>query len=273
MRGLVCVDLQGVCGSAGPTVFSSAVAIISTNENNLLQQATNAGNPGVRRVVVGVVGGVGAGKSSVFRAISGFRLSVVDADRIGHQQLQQAAVRQALVQRFGSSILGENGEIDRRILGSLVFGSTPESQQNLAALNELVRPGIRAEIHRQIQQAPQDVDAVLLDAALLLEAGWAAECDGLIFIDTPLVLRQQRVFLQRGWTADELARREASQWDLAKKRQACGFVVDNSGTLENSAAQFQQHLATILRTSPRSDSTSSDRTADRTAIPASLPPQ
>lgn len=265
--------LTGECGPAVPTVFSFAVAIISTNENNKLQRATDAGTTGVRRVVIGVVGGVGSGKSSVFRAISGFRLSVVDADRIGHQQLQQAAVRRALVQRFGSVILGDDGEIDRRTLGSLVFGSTPEAQQNLATLNELVRPGIRAEIHRQIQQAPQDVDAVLLDAALLLEAGWAAECDGLIFIDTPLVLRQQRVFLQRGWTADELARREASQWDLTTKRQACGFIVDNSGTLESAAAQFQQHLATILRTSTRFDSNLSDRKGDCNANPAVPSPQ
>lgn len=197
--------------------------------------------------MVGIVGGVGSGKSSVLRAVERLRLQIIDADRIGHAELQKSVIRDRLVQEFGIQIVDDSGEIRRSAVAELVFGTTPECLRNRERLNGIVRPGIREEIHRQILNASQDVDVVILDAALLLEAGWAGECDALIFIETPLVLRQKRVAIHRGWSAEQLARREASQWDLVRKRSACGFLVDNSGTLQDAGRQLTEHLRSILR--------------------------
>jgi dephospho-CoA kinase len=224
-----------------------AVATISANENNLRRNLSDGADACGRRPVIGVVGGVGSGKSSVLRAVERLKLQIIDADRIGHEELRKSLIRNRLVQEFGTQILDESGEIHRTTLAGLVFGTTPQSQLNRERLNAIVRPGIRAEIRRQIQQASQDVDAIILDAALLLEAGWAGECDALVFIETPLVLRQERVATHRDWTAEDLARREASQWDLGRKRSACGYLVDNSGTLQDAGRQLTEHLQSILK--------------------------
>jgi len=200
--------------------------------------------------VVGVVGGVGSGKTSVVRAVSGLRLCVIDADQIGHQQLQDPVIAARLVQEFGVGIL-DDGVISRARLGALVFQDSAAGRQHLLRLNEIVRPGIQAEIHRRLNVIPQDVDVVVLDAALLLEAGWADRCDALIWIQTPLQQRQQRVAMTRGWSPLQHSQRESAQWDVDRKRAACEFEVDNSGSLESAAQQLQGYLRLILLRGPR----------------------
>jgi len=180
------------------------------------------------------------------RGVKSLRLSIIDADQAGHHQLRKPEIRDQLMRLFGSEIIAQDGEIDRRRLALLVFGETPEHNQRRELLNQIVRPGIREDIRRQISSAPQDVDAIILDAALLLEAGWAAECDALIFVDTPLDLRRQRVAINRGWSADELQKRESSQLDVERKKATCHFVVDNSGSPEDSASQMERYLRTVL---------------------------
>jgi dephospho-CoA kinase len=190
---------------------------------------------------------VGAGKSSVVRHIRSLRLFIVDADRIGHEQLQTRTVRDEIVKVFGAQVLDDQGQISRPLLAAQVFGDTAEQQALRAQLNAIVHPAIRAEMRRQIKSAPQDVDVVILDAALLLEAGWADECDSVIFIETSLSQRQQRTSESRGWSAEEHLRREASQWDLDRKRSFCPHKVDNSGSPESAALQMEQILQQVIR--------------------------
>lgn len=196
--------------------------------------------------VVGIIGGVGAGKTSVVRNVTQFRLFVIDADQIGHELLLTNDIRTRLRTAFGEEILDKAGGVVRERLAERVFGNSEEQIKNRYQLNEILHPAIREEICRSLQRAPQDVDAVILDAALLLEAGWADECDAVIFIDTPVELRRQRVGINRGWSAEELERREASQWSLVKKRQSAQYVVDNSGTLKAAAEQMTLVLEEII---------------------------
>ena len=197
--------------------------------------------------VVGIVGGIGAGKSSVVRGLKDLRLLVIDADRIGHELLSHDDIRQQICLVFGKDVLDPSGQIDRAMLASEVFGADEERVGNRNRLNEILHPAIRKKVIEQIQQAPHDVDAIILDAALLLEAGWADQCHAIIFIDTPLELRQQRVAETRGWSAEELHRREASQWSTTKKRSYAHYVVDNSGTLTAAAQQMQAIFTQILQ--------------------------
>ena len=189
---------------------------------------------------------MGAGKSSVVRNVSDLRLFVIDADRIGHELLLTNDICKKLRDVFGEAILNEAGQVERKQLAEKVFGDSDEQTKNRSRLNLILHPEIRREIHRSINQVPQDVDAIILDAALLLEAGWADECDAVIFIDTPVELRQQRVAANRGWSAEELMRRESSQWSLLKKRQNAQFVVDNSGSVEMAAEQMKLVLEEII---------------------------
>ena len=196
--------------------------------------------------VVGIVGGVSAGKSSVVQNVSDLRLWVIDADRIGHELLLSSDIREKLSNAFGEGILDTAGLVLRPRLAEKVFGDSDQQINNRNRLNEILHPAIQIEVLRLIKQAPQDADAIILDAALLLEAGWADECDAVIFIDTPDELRHQRAAANRGWSMEELQRREASQWSLLRKRQSSQFVVNNSGSAEEAAEQMKFVLKKII---------------------------
>jgi dephospho-CoA kinase len=118
-------------------------------------------------------------------------------------------------------------------------------------LENIVHPLIREDLRQQIDAARQSaVDVVLLDAAVLLEAEWNPLCGAIVFLDTPIEQRRARVQASRGWSADELARREESQLPLAEKRSAADFVVDNSGTLDEAGEQLLGFLRERLIGAP-----------------------
>lgn len=195
---------------------------------------------------MGILGGIGSGKSSVVRHIAGLNLFIIDADRIGHDLLTDERIQDQIREQFGSEVFTDSSTIDRSQLAKRVFGETDEHRLALDQLNRILHPAIRREIHSQIRTVPADVDAVVLDAALLLEGGWAETCDWLVFVDTPVELRQQRVVENRNWSPDELAKRESNQWSLQKKKEHAQFIVDNSGSVEDSACQMKQIFLSIL---------------------------
>lgn len=195
--------------------------------------------------LIGILGGIGSGKSSLIREIKDFDLTILDADIVGHEVLNSPPIASQLAKTFGNDIL-EGDNINRQKLGSLVFGNHSNQKRNLEALNAIVHPEIRRRLHRQIADAKQSSDAVILDASLLLEGGWDEHCDFLIFVDTDLETRQQRVQRNRGWKSDELPKRERNQIAVATKRDRADFVVDNSGRLQASVQQMREILQQIL---------------------------
>ena len=196
--------------------------------------------------MIGILGGIGSGKSTVVRHVTDLQLEILDADKIGHELLETLAVQEQVGNAFGTSIFRPDGTIDRSELAKRVFDPTGAGGRSLKQLEEILHPAIRRTIHEKIQQASRDVDAFILDAALLLEAGWAAECDGLIFIETPRSIRLERVRKTRGWSEQELSRRESAQWSTERKREHADFVVDNSGAIDEAAVQMKQALTSII---------------------------
>ncbi|AMV17148.1 dephospho-CoA kinase [Planctomyces sp. SH-PL14] len=194
--------------------------------------------------MIGLVGGIAAGKSAVARALARhWRILTLDADQSGHRALHDAEIRRRLVERFGERILGADGEVNRKTLAREVFGPTPEHQRNRSDLERIVHPWIRADLEAQLREAraaPQ-VDVILLDAPVLLESGWDEICDTVAFIDTPLEERAARA-ATRGWSLEELQMREKSQLPLDEKRRRSSFVVDNAGSVEAAAGQFAEEL-------------------------------
>jgi dephospho-CoA kinase len=206
------------------------------------------------------VGGVGSGKSSVARAAAEIRSSnrissesvprsdlvIISGDSAGHDVLREAEVRRQLGERFGPSILDEKGEIIRPVLGGLVFGE--EREQARHDLESIVHPKIRQRLEQQIREARFDseVRAILLDAAILLESGWSDVCDAVVFVDTPKSERLKRVAASRGWSEDQLARREASQWPVEKKKAASDFVIKNEGDLQAAGRELSLWIDRLL---------------------------
>lgn len=194
---------------------------------------------------MGLIGGVGSGKSSVarrFQAISRCPVAVIDADQLGHQVLQLPTVKERLLQRFGSTIFDSQGDITRSSLGRLVFGEDATVRQARHDLEAIVHPEIRKLAEQSIHNLRQErqVELIVLDAALLLEAGWKDACDLVVFVDTPEADRIARVQANRGWSAEELAKREASQWPLPRKRAAANAVIDNSKSVDDASKQLEQ---------------------------------
>lgn len=199
-------------------------------------------------LVVALIGGVGSGKSSVAAEFSRKRpAAIIDADRIGHQVLNQPDLQDRLRKRFGDSVFDFQGQIDRKALGALVFGPTAEHREARRDLEAIVHPAIRHSIEEHISAARTQgtVSVILLDAAVLLEAGWQDLCDAVVFIETPQSAREERVRSGRGWSPATLQTREASQWSLARKRRAADFTLDNSGSLEDSARQLAAFVSQL----------------------------
>lgn len=195
--------------------------------------------------VIGLVGGVGSGKSSVAKGLAARRpCDLLDADSVGHAVLRNAEVKQRLRERFGDGVFSEEGEVLRPALGKLVFGTEPEFVRNRADLETIVHPYIKKELVDRLTRAKaeQRVQAILLDAALLLEAGWRTLCDFVVFVDVPEAVRLRRVIERRGWSEPQFRAREASQWPLSQKRAAAQYVIDNGESLETAVSQLEEIL-------------------------------
>ena len=199
--------------------------------------------------VLAIVGGVGSGKSAVARWLASERNAViVDGDSAGHQVLRQSAVKEQLRHRFGDAIFDEQGEVKRSTLARLVFGDSPEQRQSRDELEQIVHPQIRAALGEQIAQIrnAKAATAIVLDAAVLFEAGWDDLCDAVVFVDVPEQIRLDRVRHNRGWTNEIFKAREASQRSLEWKRQASDYVIDNSRSVAEAGEQLDQALQKLF---------------------------
>jgi dephospho-CoA kinase len=193
----------------------------------------------VSKPVIGLVGGIGSGKSAVAAALVRRGGLLVSGDAAGHEALRQPDIRAAIVRRWGDELLGSDGEIVRRKLGAIVFADAEQRR----ALEELVHPWIRRRLEEEIAGARADpqVRFVVLDAAIMLEAGWNDVCDVLVFIDAPEEVRRRRV-AARGWSAEDLAARERAQMPLTRKAQRADHVLRNAGALGELERQVDELL-------------------------------
>ena len=179
---------------------------------------------------IGLVGGVASGKSLVAKLFAELGAGLLDADRAGHEVLaDDPEVRQAVVARWGPSVLAADGSIDRAAIAARVFAAGDQSAVERKFLELLLHPRIRRRLEEKTAQyAAQGCPAVVLDAPLLLEAGWGPLCDLVVMVDADPNVRLARA-QERGWSAAEFARREAAQWPVTKKRSAAHATLANHG--------------------------------------------
>jgi dephospho-CoA kinase len=200
-------------------------------------------------IVIGLAGRIGSGKSTVAARFASHGATVIDADRIAHETLDDADVRRELVERFGPRVLGEDGRIRRRSVAELVFGPTPEHARALEALEAVVHPRVRRRITADLAAARHRAaergagrDVVVLDVPLLVQSGWDASCDAIVVVECAEDVRRARL-AARGWTPAQQADRDAA-WD--RKNTAAGLpadkilTVDASGDLAYTSAQVDR---------------------------------
>lgn len=190
--------------------------------------------------VIGIVGGIGSGKSLVAKEFARHGGVIIAGDQLGHEALRQQSIKAQVVDRWGKTILDGAGNIDRRRLASIVFGDSGDR----AALEGMTHPYIGARIREEIAKAhaAPSVHLIVLDAALLLEAGWHDVCSHVVFVDAPQDVRLQRL-QERGWSAGDVEVREKAQLSLAEKRRRADAVIENAKGPEQIAAQVNELLA------------------------------
>ena len=187
--------------------------------------------------IVGILGGVGSGKSTIGRLFEELGAVRLDADRLGHEVLREVEVRDEIRLEFGSGVFDTEGWIDRPRLAKMVFEPGEVGANRLRALERITHPRIAVRIQEELDRLRGvGAEIVILDAPVLLKAGWDRLCDHLIFVEASDEQRMQRV-AERGWTQQQWRQREAAQESLDEKRGRCDVTISNEGDLRQAREQ------------------------------------
>jgi len=196
-----------------------------------------------KKKIVGILGGIGSGKSTVAAEFAKLGCAVIDADEIAHELLEEAAVKEKIVGCFGDGVLDCSGRIDRKKLSQMAFAGKEQS----TFLNNIIHPGVLARTEELIEQynnQPQ-VKAIVLDMPLLVEAGWEKRCDRLIFVDCKEPIRAVRA-KKMGINENELKIRENLQISLDNKAKVSDNRIDNNSDLAALAKQVAEVFSGIV---------------------------
>lgn len=188
-------------------------------------------------MLIGLTGGIGAGKSTVAQLFEERGVPIVDADAIARDVVKPGEPALAeLVEHFGDSILGADGELNRGKLAEVAFADA-ESHE---ALNAIMHPAISAETAKRIDALRGDHSVIVHDVPLLVEAGLAGNYDLTVLVDTPAEVRLQRLTELRGMDSEDAKKRIAAQATDEQRRAVCDVALDNSGDIEHLRTQFEQ---------------------------------
>ena len=188
-------------------------------------------------LVVGLTGGIGSGKSTVSALLAAKGAVVVDADAVVHElQRPGTTVFEAMVDRFGNGIVAADGSLDRSAVADIVFND-PDA---LADLNGIVHPAVGAEIVRRMDELSTTDAVVVLDVPLMVESARGYPVAGLIVVDVDPEVAVRRLVEQRGMREDDARARIARQASREERRARADVVIENSGSLDDLAAQVDR---------------------------------
>jgi dephospho-CoA kinase len=204
--------------------------------------------------IIGITGGIAAGKSTVVRLFAELGAAVVSADELARELVEPGApMLRRLVQRFGSGILDAAGRLHRPALAQRIFADTEER----AALNAIMHPAI-AELARTRLRAARDSGAplVVYEAPLLFEAGAEGQVEHVLVVTVSTAEQVRRLQQRDGVTAAEARQRIAAQWPQAEKVERADFVLDNSGSPACTRAQVVDLFSRLTGATPDAAGTS-----------------
>jgi dephospho-CoA kinase len=187
--------------------------------------------------LVGLTGGIGAGKSTVSALLAEYGAVIIDADQTA-RDLQRAGspMLAAMAARFGPQVLCDDGSLDRGAVASIVFGDSDEAKQALADLNAITHPAIQGEIRHKIAEQVDSDNVVVLDFPLLGENP-RDDLQAMIVVDVPVDVAVERLVGFRGMTESDARNRIASQMSREDRLARATHVVDNAGDLDSLRAQ------------------------------------
>ena len=187
--------------------------------------------------LLGLTGGIASGKSTVSQVFKDKGVQVVDADRIARQVVEPGSPGlDQLVDYFGQEILTQEGDLDRKRLGDLIF----RDDQSKEVVNRILHPLIGQSIQGQIGAAiDQDLDLLVLDIPLLYETGQADDYQAVMVVSLPYQDQVSRLMDRDGIDRDQALRKIQAQMSLEEKVKLADYVIDNSGSKEETRQQVE----------------------------------
>jgi len=210
-------------------------------------------------IVIGLIGRIASGKSTVARMLAEHGAEVIDADGLARTVLDVPAIRKEIGERFGPDVVASDGSIRRDVLAGKVFGPTRNHAAALDALEEIVHPPVRERIEVRLQQIRSAENAgsgpavVVLDVPLLVQAGWAPRCDVLVRVICDASVRARRL-AERKLSPEQQQSRDAA-W-LRRFRESDvppekTLTVDASGDLAYTRSQVDRVWHAVLGSAGR----------------------
>ena len=191
--------------------------------------------------IIGVTGGVGAGKSTVLNYLEKrYGAKLILADLVGHEVMEPGhEAYEQVVKVFGQEIVSEDKTIDRKALGAIVFAD----EKKRMILNRIIHPAVRQEILRRLEEAKlSHLLYVVVEAALFLEENYDAFCDETWYIYTDENFRRNRMKEIRGYSDERIDQIFRSQKTHEEFQKRCLFMIDNNGSEEETFRQIDRRM-------------------------------
>src|SRR3954452_13758305 len=196
-------------------------------------------------LVVGMTGNIGSGKSMVAQLLSERGATIIDADVLARRAVEAGTpAYEKIVERWGTSIVGPDKQLDRGALRRTVFSDAGQLEE----LNEIVHPEVESLRQRLLDDARQRGDRIVVcDIPLLFEKHMAPRFDRIILVDAPRPLRLERLVRDRGLRETEAMDMIAAQMPAELKRARTDFVIDNAGTLTELERRVNDIWASLVQ--------------------------
>lgn len=198
--------------------------------------------PNNKMLFIGITGGIGAGKSEILKYIKKhYKCEIYLADEVAHLvKLPGTECFKKLVNLLGEDIVGQDGQIDKNAMAGKIFADADVLKQ----VNAIVHPAVKEYLLERLAAAKEskDVELFFVEAALLIEAGYGPLVDEMWYIYATKEVRERRLKEARGYSDEKITQIMQTQLSEESFREACDFVIDNSGDLADSYQQIDKKL-------------------------------
>lgn len=192
----------------------------------------------MKLIKVGLTGNIGTGKSTVAKLFQKYGANVLDADKVVHNLLEREDIKSKLVKKLGSDILTSEGKIDRKRIAQKVF----KNRELLKWLENLLHP----EVYKEYEKFCKEKGGIcVLEAALIFEKGNQCRFHKTVVVYAPKEIAKERAIKYRKLTEEEFEKRWNLQMDIEKKKQLADFVINNSGSLEETEKQVKEIIGKL----------------------------
>lgn len=195
-----------------------------------------------RPLFIGITGGIGAGKTEILGYIGKhYQCEIYLADEVAHRVKEPGTdCHRELLALLGTDILSKDGQIDRRKMAEKIF-SSPEL---LTKTNEILHPAVRVYLLERLREAREtgETELFFVEAALLIECGYGGLVDEMWYVYADREVRRARLRASRGYSEERIEGIMSKQLSEEEFRESCDFIIDNSGSLEDSCRQIDRKL-------------------------------